>query len=306
MTVASTSLPTTINGTSVPFVSTEAVTSIMVTLPGTTNFDTVSLLGAGKTTPTTVKNVSITGPPGRPRPQPPERSPPMGSTTTARSRSIPFCAVNAALTAHVDNSSFQTVAIYQAGGSKAVVELGNNTIPGPAAVHEGYGNKDSITVDNGNVSGPTELYQGRAAPTPALGTADSVTVTNATTRNLDIQQLIDGTANTINVNTVSVASVSYGVNDLAGQRRWRHDHDQPGHNPHSAQSHCTWRWPAQHRRRSGRRDRGVVLDGTCTGNDSASVTNSTLPGSISITQADVAGNARAIRPRSPATRSGSR
>ena len=40
--------------------------------------------------------------------------------------------------------------------------------------------------------------------------------------------------------------------------------------------------------------------------DSASVTNSTLPGSISITQTDVAGNARGDSARSPATRSGSR
>ena len=106
--------------------------------------------------------------------------------------------------------------INQDGDSKAVVELGNNMIPGPAIVHEGYGNKDSITVDNGNLSGHTELWQGRVGRQPLLGTADSVTVTNATTGNLDIEQLIDGTANTINVNTVSVALVSYGVRTTQG------------------------------------------------------------------------------------------
>jgi hypothetical protein len=209
VTVTSTSPQTTINKTSVPFVSPQAVTSIVVRLPGTTNSDTVSLLGAGKTTPTTVKDVTITGP--------------LGSTaanltfTANRVDNNGAFRLNAAalLTAHVDNSSFHTVVINQEGDSKAVVELGNNMIPGPAVVHEGYGNKDSITVDNGNASGHTELYQGWVGDL-GLGTADSVTVTNATTGNLDIEQLIDGTANTINVNTVSVALVSYGVTTTQG------------------------------------------------------------------------------------------
>ena len=64
VTVASTSLPTTINGSSVPFVSTEAVTSIMVTLPGTTNFDTVSLLVRARPR----RRPSRTSPSRRPRP----------------------------------------------------------------------------------------------------------------------------------------------------------------------------------------------------------------------------------------------
>ena len=155
VTVTSTSPQTTINKTSVPFVSPQAVTSIVVRLPGTTNSDTVSLLGAGNTTPTTVKDVTITGP--------------LGSTAA----NLTFTAngvdnngaftLNAAalLTANVDNSSFRTVKIYQDGDSKAVVELGNNMILGPAIVHEGYGNKDSITVDNGNLSGHTDALAGR-------------------------------------------------------------------------------------------------------------------------------------------------
>ena len=70
VTVASTSLQTTINRTSVPFVSTEAVTSIVVRLPGTTNFDTVSLLARARphrrpsrTLPSLVRTTH-----GRPRP----------------------------------------------------------------------------------------------------------------------------------------------------------------------------------------------------------------------------------------------
>ena len=290
VTVTSTSPQTTINKTSVPFVSPQAVTSIVVRLPGTTNSDTVSLLGAGKTTPTTVKNVTITGP--------------LGSTAA----NLTFTAngvdnINGAfrlsaaalLTAHVDNSSFHTVVINQEGDSKAVVELGNNMIPGPAVVHEGYGNKDSITVDNGNLSGHTELYQGcggRPRPRhcrlrhrhqrhhrePGHSAVDRW---HGQYHQREHRQRRPG---------------QLRCNDHAGQRRWRHDHDQPGHDPHSAQSsHCTWQWPAQHRRRSGRRERGLVIPDwtvTATGNDSASVTNSTLWGDISITQADVAGNAK--------------
>ena len=162
VTVASTSLPTTINGTSVPFVSTEAVTSIMVTLPGTTNFDTVSLLGAGKTTPTTVKNVSIattganlTFTAGTTATNGVDNN---GAFTLTDTFSPPL--MDAALTAHVDNSSFGSLAISQTGCCPAVVELGNDTIPGTVSVSEGNANSDSITVDKGDVFMSTTLVQG--------------------------------------------------------------------------------------------------------------------------------------------------
>ena len=281
VTVASTSLPTTINGTSVPFVSPQAVTSIVVRLPGTTNSDTVTLLGAGKATPTTVKDVTITGP--------------LGSTAA----NLTFTAngvdnngaftLNAAalLTAHVDNSSFVPVVINQDGDSKAVVELGNNMIPGPAIVHEGNANSDSITVDNGNFSGHTELWQGQGGPAdnPLFGTADSVTVTNAYTGNLDIHQWIDGTANTINVDTDSVALVSYGVRtkqgDGAGDTTTINLVTIPTPpNPTALPAFLPSIVVSQG-------DGTVVPAGvTATGNDFASVTNSTLPGDISITQTD--------------------
>ena len=269
VTVASTSLPTTINGSSVPFVSTEAVTSIMVTLPGTTNFDTVSLLGAGKTTPTTVKNVTITGL--------------IGPTATAANLKFTANGVDnndaltlntalppltAALTANVDNSSFRTLAIYQAGGSQAVVELGNNTIPGPAVVHEGYGNKDSITVDNGNVSGRPRSGRAQGGPVdnPLVGTADSVTV-NQTPPPGTWTFTSGSTARPIHQREHRQRRLGQlRCEDLAGQRRWRHDQDQRGHDLHSAQSHCTSRFPAQHRRRlratgASRSPRGTVTTG---------------------------------------------
>ena len=94
-----------------------------------------------------------------------------------------------------------------------------------------------------------------------LGTADSVTVTNASAGNLDIEQLIDGTANTINVNTVSVASVSYGVTTTQGNGAGDTTTINLVTTPTPPNPHCTWRWPAQHRRRSGRRDRGLTRPG---------------------------------------------
>ena len=294
VTVTSTSPQTTINKTSVPFVSPQAVTSIVVRLPGTTNSDTVSLLGAGKTTPTTVTNVTITGPVPTDLTLP---IPPTAANLTFTANGVDNIngafrlSAAALLTAHVDNSSFHTVVINQEGDSKAVVELGNNMIPGPADVHEGYGNKDSITVDNGNLSGHTELYQGWVGDL-GLGTADSVTVTNATTGNLDIEQLIDGTANTINVNTVSVALNSYGVTTTQGN----------GAKDTTTINLVTTPTPLNPLTALGKGPPSIAVaqgDGTvvpagvtATGNDSASVTNSTLWGGISITQADVAGNAK--------------
>ena len=54
----------TIDGTAQPFTTGSAVSSIIVTLPGTNNFDFVTLTGPGKTTPTTVR----TSPSRRPGP----------------------------------------------------------------------------------------------------------------------------------------------------------------------------------------------------------------------------------------------
>ena len=156
----------------------------------------------------------------------------------------------------MDNSSFASLAITQTGGSPAVVELGNDTIPGTAAVSEGNANSDSITVDNGNVFRYDHARAGRAGrPVPAtsLGTSDTVSVTNATTKDLDIQQLLNGTTNHVNVDTVSVASTSFGVATSQGNGAGDTTTINLVTTPTPPTSQFTWRWPAQHRRRSGQR-----------------------------------------------------
>ena len=174
----------TIDKGSTPFTTPNAVTSITVTLPGTTNFDFVTLSGQGKTIPTTVKNVTVTA---------------TGANLTFAANNVDdsgnfvlsdryTSSVNAVLTATVDNSSFATLSITQTGGSKAVVELGNDAIPSTVFVKEGSANTDSITVGNGDVFGATVLWQGvPGAPVPAtsLGTSDTVSVTNAGDTKID-------------------------------------------------------------------------------------------------------------------------
>jgi hypothetical protein len=290
--VASTSPQTTINGTSVPFVSPQAVTAIVVNLPGTTNTDTVELLGAGKATPTTVKNVTITGPG------------PFGSTAanlnfTANGvdnnggaftlNAFALTATDAALTANVDSSSFQALTINQFGNSKADVELGNDLIPGNVQVHERNTNSDLITVDWHDVFGGTVLAQGLLGTTPNL--PDSVIVQNATAGNLTIWQWNNGTGNTITVNNLSVAGVSFGVQTIQGN----------GAGDTTTINHVTTLTPPNPTAVPAlpnipsiavvQGDGSKAPHGVATGNDSASVTNSTLPGNIQINQADLAGNA---------------
>ena len=287
VTVAPTLPQTTINGTNVPFVSPQAVTSIVVNLPGINNTDTVTLLGAGKTTPTTVKDVTISGLIG----------PTAANLTfatygvdnngqfTLNAASLPLT-TDAALTANVDNSSFQALAITQAGGSKAAVELGNDTIPSNVFVKEGNANSDSITVDRGDVFGGTVLAQGVHL---ATGLTDSVTVTNSTAGNLTIYQWNDGTANTITVNNLSVAGVSFGVNTV----------QEDGAGDTTTINRVTTPTPPNPTALPAFPPSIVVNQGNgsvkpagvnTNGNDSASVTNSTLPGYITINQADAAGN----------------
>ena len=120
-----------------PFNTSNPVKSIVVTLPGTNNFDFVTLIGRAR----------------------PHRRPSRNVTVTAAGANLTFAAgqnngvdnsgnfvlsdtstssTDAALTANVDNSSFVTLSITQTGGGPDHrVELGNNNIPGSVVVSEG-------------------------------------------------------------------------------------------------------------------------------------------------------------------------
>src|SRR5271166_448570 len=190
--------PNTIDESSAPFTTGSAVTSIIVVLPGTTNFDFVTLSGQVKTTPTTVKNVTVTA---------------TGANLTFAANNVDnsgnfvlsdtFASplMDAALTATVDNSSFATLSITQTGCCAASVELGNDNIPASVLVSEGNGNNDFITLTSGNSFGTTTLLQGNGGPFNAasLGNSDTVSVGSGSYKNLTVKQLLNGTKNTITI-----------------------------------------------------------------------------------------------------------
>ena len=287
--------PSTIDGNSAPFTTLSAVATIAVTLPGTTNFDFVTLTGQGKTTPTTVRNVSITSTGASLGFSPlftgltvnnVDNPGPLTVSVTGQ-----VTPMDGALFASVDNSSFASIAITQTGCCPAQVELGNDTVPGAVTVSEGVGGDppnlyaDTITLRNGDSFGATTLTQGAGAQVAGYnGKGDSVTVTDASVKNLTVNQgvtpVLAGTNNTITINTLSVASTSFGVVTNQGN----------GNNDATNITGVTT---------SGTININLpLLAGppsilTTQGNgtaDSASVTNSTVPGHISITQKDVAGN----------------
>src|SRR5262249_6616710 len=193
-----------INGihSSVGFKTGNPVSSISLILPGTHNFDSVTLLGQGKTTPTTVRDVTVTATGGVNLNFAAKGVANLGNFILTNTSSA---ATDAALTAIVDDCSFATLAISQTGGLRASVELSNDNIPGPVSVSEGNGNGDSITLGNGNTFGPTTLTQGGGGPTgAAVGNSDAVSVNGGRYRSLTVNQLLDGTNNTITINNIVI------------------------------------------------------------------------------------------------------
>ncbi len=274
--------PSTIDGSSAAFTTPSAVTSIIVNLPGTINFDFVTLTGQGKTTATTVKNVTVTAT-GANLNFAATNVDDSGNFVLSNTYTSP---VNAVLTATVDNSSFATLSITQTGGGPdpTAVELGNDSIPASVYVSEGNANGDYITLDKGDTFGgaATTLLQGNGGPTNSnsAGNLDTVSVTNASVKNLTIQQLLNGNGDSITVNTLSVASTSFGVTTLQGN----------GNGDTTAITLVTTPTPPNPNLPLGTGPPNIiVVQGSGTG-DIASVTSSTLPGSISITQNDVAGS----------------
>jgi hypothetical protein len=211
----------TIDGTRFPYVSDFKVTSIVVDLPGTVNFDTIALDGPGKTTATPIQNVTITatGPNLTFLANGVDNS---GSLTVSATVGLPR-GNDAALHAQVDNSTFLGgIAISQTGNGPATVELGNDaTNLGPVSVSEGVGNADTITLDQlaggGDTFAATTLAQG-AGPAYAgsNGNGDSVSVSKANVADLDISQAVGGNGTTISVNTLSVALGDFGLETSQG------------------------------------------------------------------------------------------
>jgi len=301
--------PSTINGSSAPFTTSHAVTSITVNLPGTTNFDFVTLSGQGKTTPTTVKNVTVTATGANLT---------FTAGTTATNGvddsgnlvvSDKFTsAVNAVLHATVNNSSFATLSIIQTGGGpdSSAVTLGNDSIPSSVAVSLGNANGDAITLNSGNSFGMTTLLQGNGGPSNpvSLGNSDTVSVGSGSYKSLNVDQLLNGTKNTITIGpgilispinstlpvvVDGVTIVPNGVSTSQGN----------GAGDVTTIAGVTTSTPAPPLNLPLPPNIGfsniTVVQGNGAG-DSASVTTSSVPGNITIMQGNGAGDSATIDP----------
>src|SRR5262249_2961213 len=168
---------------------------------------------------------------------------------------------------------------------------------GPVSVSKGNGNGDSITLGNGNTFGPTTLTQGGGGPTgAAVGNSDAVSVNGGHYRSLTVNQLLDGTNNTITINNVvmlpfnPVASdgVTTTQGNGAGDATTISGVTTSGPTLSLSQLSAAGLAPSSITVTQGN---GSVGIGTSPGvNDSASVTNASVPGNITVTQADAAAN----------------
>lgn len=302
VTIAPTAKTTLINGAPGSYTTPSRVSSIMVTLPGLMTVDTVSLNGPGKNAPTPIADVSITA-----------YGPTLNFTADGVNNSGSFVlkdipgygpASHAALSAIVKNCTFSGgISITQTGDATTSVELDNDStagvhpVLGPVAVSEGIGNNNKIILntanDQGDTFGVTKLTQGvGSGPLGGLGGAggagDSVVVGNASVTSLDVNQgvatpplpwlppiSLGGAKNTINVATVSVAQNNMGISTVQGD----------GAGDITTITGVTAAAPLT----SMLLTPGITVNQGGGAGDSASVLQSTLPGSISITQTDAAG-----------------
>jgi hypothetical protein len=294
-TVIVTGSGTLVNMTHKPYTSPPNVKSISVTLPGIVSFDTVSLMGPGKTTPTPTGNVSISA---------------VGANVNFTASGVDNTGVlnisntagtglasHAVLSATVDTSTFPGgISMTQTGDATSAMELGNDStagvspVLGPVTVSEGVGNSDSIILNAGDTFGVTKLIEG-AGPTSAtgIGTADSIAVNSASVTTLAVTQgltpasfpglpptSLTGAMNSVMINTLSVAQNNSGVTIAQG--------DSAGAT--TTITGVTTPSPLAPMLVTP----GIAVTQGRGAGDSASVLNSTLPGSISIIQSDVAGS----------------
>jgi len=277
--------PSTVAGLSVPFTTDSAVASIIVNLPGINNFDFVTLNGPGKDTPVTVRNVSITASGAN-----------LNFNAANLNHSGDFVlsntatpgAANAALAVNIENSSFATLSISQTGGSRSVVHLGNNTIQGNVTVSQGNGDDNSITVGGGNIFGSTTLVQGAGGPTTSVGNSDRISVSDSTVKSLLVEQFLNGQGNQIVIDSIGIASINpagphQGVTATQG--------DGAGNLVTIAGVTTVIPFNPRVPLPAGFGLSNIVVRQGGGSGGFASVTSSTIPGSVVITQNDVAGNA---------------
>jgi hypothetical protein len=215
----------TIDGSNSPlgFNTGNPVSTINVTLPGTKNFDFLQLLGQGKTHLTTVKNVTISATGAA---LGTKASPGLLVSTTALNgvdnagslvvSDIFTLPSNAVVNANISNSTFSSVSILQKGGGPdpSFVTMGNDAVAGTVAVSLGTANGDGITLNPANVFGATTLLEGNGGPSnsSSLGNSDTVLVTGpGSYKSLNVNQLLDGTNDSIQILGTASAPIIISV-----------------------------------------------------------------------------------------------
>ncbi|WP_076349639.1 beta strand repeat-containing protein [Paludisphaera borealis] len=255
VTVSSLTPATTINSTAAAYQTPSAVTAIKVNLVGTTDSDVIQLVGAGKTTATTVKTVDFTV----------DKTYLNLSVNNVDNTGAFTLTTKGKLTATVLNSTFTALSIDQSQGCcLATVELGNDAIAGSVSVKEGSADKDVINVHDSKL-GSTYLAQGN-------GNGDTITVTNNTVKDLTVCQG-NGNGDSISVDGLKIASTSFGVITTQGN----------GNNDTTTINNVTVTGLVPNNPQII--PSIYVTQGNGNG-DTASVTNSIVPGNISICQGD--------------------
>ena len=281
----------TIEGGSTPFTTGSAVTSIIVGLPGTSNYDYLTLSGGGKTTATTVQNVTVTATGA-------DLTFAAGATATnGVDNSGNFVlldnftsSVDAVLTANVDNSSFAAVSITQTGGGpdSTDVELGDDDT-GNVTISEGGGSGDTGTVTGGTVSGTITISQTDAAGNP-LG--DSATISGVTAGGTGAisQGGASGDSATVEDGTAGGnTSISQGSGPADDARVDDELENAAGNLSISQGSGPADAATVVNSSRSNVRGNVTISEGGGSG-DRGSVTGGTVSGTITISQTDAAGN----------------
>jgi hypothetical protein len=301
--------PSTINSNAFAFNTQNPVSAIIVQLPGTNNFDIVNLNSENGAASPTVGNVTVSA-------AAPNLTLNVGNPTFGVHNSgflnvsdIATTNVNGVLLFTENNSSFSSQTINQFGNGPdfSSVTMTGDVTPGRVAVTLGNANADKITLTN-DTFGPTTLIEGNGGPAnplagSSLGNSDTISVSLGKYQTLFAQQKLDGTGNQISISNIQVAFEAPNVPNPAGvttiQGNGAGDVTTIDHVTTYIAGGLIQNPPptgvglASINVTQGNGSVGLaVTNGAhpAAANDVASVTFSTVPGFISISQADVAGN----------------
>ena len=254
-----------------------AVTSITVNLPTNLNgaFDNITLIGEGKGVGETTKNVTF--------------------NVNSTNLNLDVADINNGsgafkLTSHgtlnvgMDASVWNSVSILQDGCCPAHVDISDTNVSGSVTVKEGWGNGDSITVSDSTFGATVLAQYYNAKPSTGKncdGNGDTITVTDSTVRTLDVYQGAPlSTPKTGNDNTIRIDGllVGSGTNDF-GVRTSQGDGDRA----HTFVNDVNLVAPPNPNARVAPKAGIEVVQG-CGVDDVAWITDSTVPGDVTIVQ----------------------